>query len=63
MSLGGNREFAVTENIGLPAGGLDQALELMEQALEILDSNECPADVGAHLDLAINRLRASVGLG
>jgi hypothetical protein len=34
------------------------ALSLMEQALELLDRADAPAEIGAHLDLAINRLRA-----
>jgi len=33
------------------------ALNHMEEALRILDELELPADIGAHLDLAINRLR------
>lgn len=33
------------------------ALELMTDALVALDETELPADVGAHLDLAIHRLR------
>ena len=33
------------------------ALELMEQALHQLDEGGAPADIGAHLDLAIVRLR------
>ena len=35
---------------------LRNALSLMRNALQILDEAECPADVGAHLDLAICRL-------
>ena len=33
------------------------ALALMERALGILDANGGPVDVGAHLDLAIERLK------
>ena len=33
------------------------ALAHMEEALELLDGCNAPADVGAHLDLAICRLR------
>ena len=33
------------------------ALELMTEALLTLDESSLPADVGAHLDLAIVRLR------
>lgn len=36
----------------------DLALESMERALVILDEIGVPADIGAHLDLAIERLRA-----
>ncbi len=35
-----------------------EALELMERALAILDESETPGDVGAHLDLAVERLRS-----
>lgn len=35
---------------------LTQALELMRSALELLDQANAPADLGAHLDLAICRL-------
>jgi hypothetical protein len=35
---------------------LRNALSLMRNALQLLDESECPADVGAHLDLAICRL-------
>lgn len=33
------------------------ALRNMDQALRLLDEVDVPADVGAHLDLAINRLK------
>lgn len=37
---------------------LAEALRLSEQALEILDSVAgVPGDIGAHLDLGINRLK------
>jgi hypothetical protein len=39
---------------------LRRALALMEDALELLDKADCSADVGAHLDLAIWRLREIV---
>jgi hypothetical protein len=35
-----------------------EALILMEKALALLDGNVGPEDAGAHLDLAIHRLRA-----
>jgi hypothetical protein len=41
--------------------GLSEALELMQRALRILDQQQAPADIGAHLDLAIERLKAALG--
>ena len=41
-------------------GGNDGAIEAlnhMVRALELLDAHSVPADIGAHLDLAIHRLR------
>ena len=35
----------------------EEALDLMRSALAILDETESPADIGAHLDLAICRLQ------
>jgi hypothetical protein len=40
--------------------GID-ALALMEQALALLDRSDCNLEAGAHLDLAICRLRESLG--
>lgn len=37
-----------------------RALELMMEALVTLDESALPADIGAHLDLAIVRLRQYV---
>ena len=34
-----------------------EALSLMIEALELIDANQGPDDVGAHLDLAIHRLK------
>ena len=39
------------------------ALELMTEALLVLDETALPADVGAHLDLAIHRLRQHLDQG
>ena len=36
------------------------ALDLMVTSLQILDEAEAPADAGAHLDLAIHRLRMAI---
>jgi hypothetical protein len=38
---------------------MDEACTLMERALALLDEADAPADVGAHLDMAICRLKAS----
>lgn len=40
---------------------LSEALRLMTLALEILDREKAPPDVGAHLDLAMQRLRKTIG--
>jgi hypothetical protein len=37
-----------------------EALSKMEAALQLLDEAAAPADIGAHLDLAINRLKQCV---
>ena len=39
-----------------------RALELMTEALLALDESTLPPDIGAHLDLAIDRLRNQLGL-
>lgn len=36
---------------------LKQALSYMQSAIELLDGLHAPADIGAHLDLAICRLQ------
>lgn len=41
---------------------LQSAMAMMLAALEILDEAGAPADVGAHLDLAICRLREVIRL-
>ena len=41
-------------------GGLHRALGLMRNALSLLDESGAPAEVGAHLDMAIISLRAIV---
>lgn len=40
-----------------------EALALMEQALSLLDANEAPNEAGAHLDLAIHRLKVWIDSG
>ena len=39
---------------------LEKARSHMALALEILDGVDAPADIGAHLDLAVHRLDATV---
>ena len=36
---------------------LEKALICMESALQLLDESDAPADVGAHLDMSISRLK------
>lgn len=45
-----------------PGGhGAAEALDLMAQALALLDASEAPDDAGAHLDHAMHRLRQWIG--
>ena len=49
---------SAAKNAGhLPADEVRKALELMERALNLLDDHAGPNDAGAHLDLAVHRLR------
>ncbi len=41
----------------------ERALSLMGSALQLLDEADAPADVGAHLDLALCRLRDCMAQG
>jgi hypothetical protein len=41
---------------------LAHALDLMTQSLDILDDNDVSGDIGAHLDLALTRLRTHLEL-
>lgn len=36
------------------------AIALVTEALERLDAVEAPADIGAHLDLALHRMKSTV---
>ena len=45
-------------NNSVPRKSADEALHLMERALGLIDANNGPEDAGAHLDLAIHRLKA-----
>jgi hypothetical protein len=56
------RDPAARSNESEIQGGVGEALALMEQALVVLDASQGPADVGAHLDLAIHRLKDWLGL-
>ena len=40
---------------------LAKALSNMEEALHLLDEGRAPEDIGAHLDLAVQRLRETIG--
>lgn len=40
---------------------LAEALKAIEHALAILDKMNAPGDIGAHLDLAVNRLADVLG--
>ena len=43
--------------------GWSEALSLMQRALTILDESHAPAEIGAHLDLAIIQLSAHISAG
>lgn len=42
--------------------GLGEALTRMTTALQLLDSADAPADIAAHLDLAVHRLQEVMGV-
>jgi hypothetical protein len=46
----------------MSAPSCPEALRLMTEALALLDEAEAPADIGAHLDLAICRLQEHADL-
>jgi len=52
MSLGEHQPTPMME--------MTLALDLMSEALDLLDRSEAPAHIGAHLDLAIEQLRAEI---
>lgn len=37
-------------------GAVSRAIELVSEALAMLDRVQAPADIGAHLDLALHRM-------
>lgn len=41
--------------------GMGEALTRMTTALELLDDSGAPADIAAHLDLAVHRLQEALG--
>lgn len=45
----------------IPNESAAKALDLMAEALALLDAHGVPADAGAHLDLALHRLREWAG--
>jgi len=61
MSNGSRIPAAEQLNAKSGEGKAEQALALMLRALALIDENMGPLDVGAHLDLAINRLRDAIG--
>jgi len=62
MSMSGRHRATGNDDSSIQ-DGTGEALALMERALSLLDEAEGPADVGAHLDLAINRLKDWRALG
>jgi hypothetical protein len=44
----------------LPEGQLTSALNHLEAAIVLLDSAEAPAQIAAHVDLALHQLRAAI---
>jgi hypothetical protein len=54
------RNPAWESTTSIPNGDAAEALDMMERALAILDAAGGPDDAGAHLDLAIHRLKAWV---
>ena len=55
-----SRDPATKNQSRTSKGGPAEALELMQRALQIIDTIPGAEDVGAHLDLALNRLRERI---
>jgi hypothetical protein len=53
----GSEQHVKSESFASRQHKLLSALSSMEEALRLLDEADCSADIGAHLDLAICRLR------
>lgn len=56
MSAGRNPRGGSNNHV--PKNKADEALHLMERALGLIDGSRGAEDAGAHLDLAIHRLKA-----
>ena len=54
MATTGREPAANEGSFGDPS---TEALLLMEKAIAVLDVTDAPSEVGAHLDIAIHRLR------
>jgi hypothetical protein len=63
MSKGTRNPAADSSNTKTREAAAKQALNRMTEALRLLDTNDGPHDVRAHLDLAINRLQESIDKG
>lgn len=61
MSVSG-RQPTAGKNTRVSETRANEALELMERALNLIDAQEGAQDAGAHLDLAIHRLREWIAL-
>lgn len=55
------RDNAAASNGSVSKDQAVEALGLMQKALSLIDANDAPPDAGAHLDIAIHRLRDWVG--
>lgn len=56
--MSASRDPLAGSNNHVPKKNADEALDLMERALGLIDASNGPEDAGAHLDLAIHRLKA-----
>jgi hypothetical protein len=52
---------ALQEQANEPSLGLERARLLLSEALAELDRCAAPADIGAHLDLALHRIGSELG--
>ena len=53
----GSSRITMTEPLSSAELGL-RALRLLEEALDLLDQSDSSEEIGAHVDLAVHRLRA-----